>query len=74
MLDSDRTHTCDSRGREAIRVETPTVEGVPPIVRAVAESAAPVLVFGETGVGKEILARILHARSSRAPRNGGCRT
>src|SRR5438067_13349506 len=36
--------------------------------RMVARSAAPVLLFGETGTGKEIIARDLHERSSH--RNG----
>jgi len=36
------------------------------LVECVAATSAPVLVVGETGVGKEVVARAIHARSSRA--------
>ncbi|HYW30734.1 MAG TPA: sigma-54 dependent transcriptional regulator [Gemmatimonas sp.] len=36
------------------------------VVERVAASASPVLVSGESGTGKDLLARVLHARSSRA--------
>ena len=36
------------------------------MVQRVAGSEAPVLIIGETGTGKELVARALHARSSRA--------
>jgi transcriptional regulator with GAF, ATPase, and Fis domain len=35
-------------------------------VHQVARSTAPVLILGETGSGKEVIARALHARSARA--------
>ena len=41
---------------------------VAPFLDAVARSDVPVLIQGETGVGKEVLARQIHARSARAGR------
>jgi DNA-binding NtrC family response regulator len=38
------------------------------IVQRVANTAIGVLILGETGVGKEVMARALHARSQRAER------
>jgi two-component system response regulator AtoC len=39
---------------------------IEPMIRRVAVSEAPVLLQGETGTGKEVLARALHAASARA--------
>jgi DNA-binding NtrC family response regulator len=53
-------------GRDPLRVLDPTVAGVPESVRDFARSGANVLILGETGVGKEVLASTLHELSGRA--------
>jgi two-component system response regulator AtoC len=52
-------------GRDVLRVIDPTPKGVPAIVKDVAASKASVLILGETGVGKEVLAETLHQLSAR---------
>lgn len=47
-------------------VESPVMKALVERVDAVAKSDASVLFLGETGVGKEVLARRLHASSTRA--------
>jgi transcriptional regulator with GAF, ATPase, and Fis domain len=44
------------------------LRGVMERVELVARSDVPVLIFGETGTGKELVARVIHARS---PRHAG---
>jgi two-component system response regulator AtoC len=52
-------------GRDVLRVIDPTPKGVPAIVKDVAASKASVLILGETGVCKEVLAETLHQLSAR---------
>jgi transcriptional regulator with GAF, ATPase, and Fis domain len=52
-------------GRDTLVVADPTPEGAPSIVREVAASGVSVLVLGETGVGKEVLADTIHGFSRR---------
>ncbi|HVK74776.1 MAG TPA: sigma 54-interacting transcriptional regulator [Kofleriaceae bacterium] len=52
-------------GRDVLRVIDPTPRGVPALVREVAASGASVLILGETGVGKEVLATTMHELSGR---------
>jgi DNA-binding NtrC family response regulator len=52
-------------GRERLIVVDPTPEGVSTFVREIARSEINVVVQGETGVGKEVLATTLHALSGR---------
>jgi two-component system, NtrC family, response regulator AtoC len=52
-------------GQELLRVVDPTVRGVGAMVRDVAAAEVNVLVLGETGVGKEVLAETLHTLSNR---------
>jgi two-component system response regulator HydG len=44
---------------------SPGIHGVVDLVKRVAPSAAPVLVLGETGTGKELVAREIHEASPR---------
>ena len=52
-------------GGEPLRVFDPTMTGAPRQVRDFAVSAANVLILGETGVGKEVLASTVHELSGR---------
>jgi len=53
-------------GTERLRVDEPTREGVPAFVRNVAATPTSVLILGETGVGKDVLAETLHVLSKRS--------
>lgn len=45
---------------------SPVWKGIDETIHSVADSNATILVTGESGVGKEVIARTLHARSDRA--------
>ncbi len=49
-------------------VESPTMRRLLVRAAALARATAPVVLQGETGTGKEVLARVLHASSRRAAR------
>lgn len=51
--------------RAALVVADPTKARLTPIVARIAESTVSVLIRGETGVGKEVLARSMHEQSGR---------
>ena len=55
----------DRTGRDRLLVDDPTVHGVNTLVAEIARSGINVLVQGETGVGKEVLALTLHTLSER---------
>lgn len=46
--------------------ESPAMERVRHRIEKIAQSSAPVLITGETGTGKELVARLLHLRSPRS--------
>ena len=47
--------------------DSPAMARVNDLVQRVGKSDAPVLIHGETGTGKELIARAIHAASARAP-------
>ncbi len=55
---------------EGIIAASPGMRGVVAAIEQVAAAPSTVLVTGETGVGKELVARAIHTRS---PRAGACR-
>jgi transcriptional regulator with GAF, ATPase, and Fis domain len=73
MLRDDRDPQVPSPVRPSaspasVVIEDPAMARLHDLVAVVANSTMPVLVVGETGVGKEILATAVHRRSQRAAR------
>lgn len=53
-------------GRENVVAKSPSMERLLQQVAQVADTDATILLMGETGTGKEVLARVIHANSRRA--------
>ncbi len=62
-----REHPASER-EDAIAGDTPVIRELRRRIQAVAATDAPVLITGETGTGKELVARTIHALSKRAAR------
>jgi two-component system response regulator AtoC len=54
-----------AEGTESVVAEDPRMQRVMELVRRVAPTPVPVLVEGETGTGKDVVARAIHQLSSR---------
>jgi DNA-binding NtrC family response regulator len=61
-----RQHLDDSVGPAAVIGSSPAMERVMKLVARVADADAPVLILGETGSGKEMVARAIHHSSRRS--------
>jgi|RhiMetdeSRZDD1v2_1073273.scaffolds.fasta_scaffold97586_6 two-component system, NtrC family, response regulator AtoC len=48
---------------------SPKMQALEPVVARLAAVSSPVLIRGESGVGKEVIARVLHRRSDRSERS-----
>ncbi|MBK7536441.1 MAG: sigma 54-interacting transcriptional regulator [Myxococcales bacterium] len=63
---SETDSTSRRSGGERLHITDPTVQGVPSFVKEVALSDISVLILGDSGVGKEVLAETLHKLSRRS--------
>ncbi len=64
-LDADTAHPLSIRARSLVFVD-PASQAVLSLIERVAPSMAPVMIEGDSGTGKELLARHLHRLSGRA--------
>jgi len=60
-----RENVHGASGREVLRITDPTLAGATDLLRDIAASTANVLILGETGTGKEVLASTIHELSRR---------
>jgi DNA-binding NtrC family response regulator len=65
-----RERVLENKGRRAdcfraIVTQDPQMEGIFSYVEAIAANSQPILITGETGTGKEVLARAIHEASGR---------
>lgn len=60
-----RAQSIEARTAEALRVIDPRPDQVSALIRDIAHSVVSVLILGETGVGKELLAHTIHVHSGR---------
>ena len=63
---ASRPRATPGRGADALVGSSQAIETVRALLRRYAKSRACVLIEGETGVGKELVARALHVESTRA--------
>jgi len=70
VLDNRRLRAASARaGAEGALIgESPSMERLRSTIRHLADADVDVLLEGETGVGKELVARLLHRASKRRPR------
>jgi two-component system response regulator AtoC len=65
VMSGDRGDALSVSSRDLLRIADPTLDGVPALVRDIAKSSASLLILGETGSGKEVLADTVHQLSGR---------
>jgi formate hydrogenlyase transcriptional activator len=68
LLNGGRTPSGRTSGLDAIVGESPALKSVLEQVSRVAPTDSTVLILGETGTGKELIARAIHEQSRRAAR------
>jgi transcriptional regulator with GAF, ATPase, and Fis domain len=71
-VEPEQDEQADSSIRDAIVGESPAIQAVLALARRVAATDATVLVLGETGTGKELIASYVHEHSRRRQREMVC--
>ena len=66
ISDQLRAISKDTSYFEGIIGTSPTISEVQRMIRRIADSPTPVLITGETGTGKELIARAIHEQSRRS--------
>jgi DNA-binding NtrC family response regulator len=66
-LSSARAETSAARSFGGMLGESPEMRRLYPLCERLAQSDVPIVIEGETGTGKEVLAEALHQASARAP-------
>ncbi|MDE7126227.1 MAG: response regulator, partial [Muribaculaceae bacterium] len=69
--DPSRQENAKEFDRAGIIGKTPAMENILSIVRRIAPTDAPVLILGENGTGKELIAEAIHRNSRRAAHDMG---
>lgn len=64
-LDYLRDQFWESEAREIVQTRNPLMQNVFSKIRSVAKTRSTVMLYGETGTGKGVLARLIHAHSNR---------
>ncbi|MBX3157017.1 MAG: sigma 54-interacting transcriptional regulator [Deltaproteobacteria bacterium] len=65
MVIASRAEQRSDNERDRLVVDDPTPAGATELIRTIARSGASVLIQGETGVGKDVLAHTIHELSGR---------
>ncbi|MCX8048486.1 MAG: sigma-54 dependent transcriptional regulator [Methylohalobius sp.] len=63
---SEKRGRKDRRSRDVLLGESPAMREIRSKIVKLARTQAPVFIHGETGTGKELVARLIHAKSPRA--------
>lgn len=63
---ANHSHRAPRRNPEMFEGDSPSMRGVLALIGALGASDAPVLIQGETGTGKEVIARKVHEHSRRS--------
>jgi len=66
---SDPTTTRERRTRQTLLGDSLVMQGIRSKIDKVARSQAPVYISGESGSGKELVARLIHQQSSRSDKS-----